>query len=260
MTTEGFYTKVIQSLLSTNKLQTTDKILVICAGSLDRKIFMENKFLNVTISNLDVRRNEKAFDPYQWSFQDAENLDYSDQNFDWVVVHAGLHHCYSPHRAMLEMLRVASKGILVFEAKEGLLFKLGKSVKLVRDYEFEGVVANDYKFGGVADLPVPNFIYRWTEREIEKTINSVYPAHQNPIKFFYGLRIPIERFLSSKSASKRLLGFSLAKIGELVFLFLPKQGNQFAFSVTKSKKTKQWITENNGQLILDSAYVIKNLL
>jgi ubiquinone/menaquinone biosynthesis C-methylase UbiE len=44
--------------------------------------------------------------------QDAENLSYDDRAFDLVVVHAGLHPCYSPHRALLEMYRVARRCVV----------------------------------------------------------------------------------------------------------------------------------------------------
>jgi ubiquinone/menaquinone biosynthesis C-methylase UbiE len=52
------------------------------------------------------------FAPFSWSFQDAEQLSFEDEAFDYVFVHAGLHHCASPHRALLEMYRVARRGIM----------------------------------------------------------------------------------------------------------------------------------------------------
>ena len=56
----------------------------------------------MTISNVD--ESGDVYAPYAWSRQDAEALDLPDGSFDLAAVSAGLHHCASPHRALLEML------------------------------------------------------------------------------------------------------------------------------------------------------------
>ena len=48
--------------------------------------------------------------PYRWELADAEALPYEDDAFDWAVISAGLHHCRSPHAALLELYRVARRG------------------------------------------------------------------------------------------------------------------------------------------------------
>ncbi len=92
-------------------------ILVIGGGETDRSVFNLLGFANVTISNLDERVIGDEFAPYQWSYQKAEQLSYGDREFDFVVVHAALHHCESPHRALLEMYRVAKIGAIAFESR-----------------------------------------------------------------------------------------------------------------------------------------------
>lgn len=63
------------------------------------------------------------------------------------------------------------------------------------DYEVELVSATPgMQTGGVAHTGVPNFIYRWTEREVYKTIRTADPAHEPNIQFFYHLQLPHERF------------------------------------------------------------------
>ena len=96
-------------------------ILVIAGGKLDKQVFLDLGYKNVIISNIDSRMNANEYLPYTWSFQNVENLTYQDNFFDYTVVHAALHHCKSPHKALLEMYRVAKKGIISFET---VLFSL----------------------------------------------------------------------------------------------------------------------------------------
>ena len=66
------------------------KILVVAGSQLDKQVFMDLGFKNVILSNLDSRMNQNEFKPYQWSFQDAENLTYDDDEFDFAVY---MQHC-----------------------------------------------------------------------------------------------------------------------------------------------------------------------
>ena len=88
----SFYADTITKL----KIPPDATILVVCGGEHDRDILMECGFTHVTISNLDERVVGDEFHPFQWFFQDAESLSFADNSFDFVFVHAGLHHCASP--------------------------------------------------------------------------------------------------------------------------------------------------------------------
>jgi ubiquinone/menaquinone biosynthesis C-methylase UbiE len=252
-TTKEFYKKVLTSLLNKGSINIDSNLLVVCGGNLDKETLMSESFKNVTISNLDVRMDENGFYPYRWSFQDVEELSFTDNQFDWVLVHNGLHHCYSPHKALMEMLRVAKIGIVVVENKEGLFIKIGKALKLSSDYEFEAVINHNYEYGGVANSSVPNFIYRWTEREVEKVVNALYPAFENKIEYFYGLRVPV-KYQGGGSVFKRLFAIASVQLGKIFSFFLPKEGNQFAFAIVKSKDLKKWIVKENERLSLDRSY------
>lgn len=187
----------------------------------------------MTISNLDDRIQGNEFAPFSWSFQDAEQLSFEDEAFDYVVVHAGLHHCASPHRALLEMYRVARRGVIVFEARDSLLMKFAKMVNAVPSYELDAVQAHDYRWGGVSNSCIPNYVYRWTENEVEKTIASFAPYAPHRIRFFYGLRLPTNRL---PFESNRFLGWipAMIKAGAVMTTKVFKtQGNQFAFYVEK---------------------------
>lgn len=207
-------------------------ILIVGAGETDREVFSSLGFTNVTISNLDSRLTGNEFDPYQWSYQQAEQLSYEKESFDFVVVHAALHHCESPHRALLEMYRVAKIGLIAFESRDSLLMKFLAKVDLTPDYEHVAVYYNDGKFGGVNNTEIPNYIYRWTEREIEKTISTYAPFAKHQFKYQYGNDTPSSVGLEKKSLKKIIV--SVAKPFYQMFTVLfPKQQNLFAFYVGK---------------------------
>jgi SAM-dependent methyltransferase len=173
------------------------------------------------------------FAPFSWSFQDAEQLSFEDEAFDYVFVHAGLHHCASPHRALLEMYRVARRGIIAFEARDSLLMKAAKAVNTVPSYEAAAVRLNDYRWGGVRNSCVPNYIYRWTEDEVRKTIASDAPHAPHRTIFFYGLQLPPGRLPFRSSRFFRWIPSMMRLAVTAVAKAFKKQGNLFAFYVEK---------------------------
>jgi SAM-dependent methyltransferase len=174
------------------------------------------------------------------NFQDVENLTYENGSFDVVVVHAGLHHCYSPHRGLLEMYRVARKCAVVFEARDSILMRVAIRLGLTEKFERSAISA-DGMTGGVGDTGIPNFIYRWTERDVEKTIASYDPSHVPDIRFFYDLRLPIQRFARSGNKMMRTIGVLVEPLSRIFATVLPKQCNEFAFAISKTGVQQPWI-------------------
>ena len=43
-----------------------------------------------------------------------------------------------------------------------------------------------YRFGGQRNTPIPNYVYRWTRREVEKTVLAFAPVAKH--RFFLFLR------------------------------------------------------------------------
>ena len=251
----GFYQSVIGKLLERNLIGSTDRVLVICAGSTDRQAFLDHDFKNVVISNLITHGGVSDYSPYLWEYQDAEAINHEDAAFDWVFVHAGLHHCASPHKSLCEMLRVASKGVAVFEARDSTLLRIASKFSLVPEYELEPVVLSDGKNGGLRDSCIPNYVYRWTEREVEKTVNSYSPEYVHGFSYHYNYRIPNERLTMSPSAIKRFVA-RLAKIVVPVLkAILPKQGNEFAFTVTKQGSLQPWLLEQGDEIVANMEYM-----
>jgi hypothetical protein len=135
---EDFYGDVLKSLLKRGTLHCKMRVLVVCGGSQDRDVLERCGFSDVTISNVDARTQEEDLAPFAWSIQDVERLTYRDGEFDFTIAHNGIHHCYSPHRALCEMHRVSHIGLIAFEPYDNLLsrtavkFGLGQELKLRR--------------------------------------------------------------------------------------------------------------------------------
>ncbi|MEZ5300564.1 MAG: methyltransferase domain-containing protein [Verrucomicrobiales bacterium] len=108
------------------------------------------------------------YSPYCWEFQDAEKVTSPDGSFDFVGVHSGLHHCYSPAGAAGEMRRLARKGIFLFEPHDTAFVRLALASALVRSTNTPQFFGNNLTHGGVANTALPNFVYRFTRRELER--------------------------------------------------------------------------------------------
>jgi ubiquinone/menaquinone biosynthesis C-methylase UbiE len=189
--------------------------------------------MNVVISNVDERTAPGVFAPYAWSYQNAEQLGWPDGSFDYVVAHAMLHHCHSPHRAFLEMYRVSRRAALAIEARDSALMRLFERAHLAQVYEPTAVFYNDGRYGGVNNSEIPNFIYRWTEREVEKMVHSYAPHVRSRIRYFYGHAQPGTTELESDGAHKQRLIRALHPVYRVFAALFPRQQNLFAFLVEK---------------------------
>ena len=242
-----FYTDTVRKLLSRGELTLGDSVLVTCGGPVDRDALVSLGFKNATITNVDARYSADTFAPYSWEFQNAETLTYADSSFDFVVCHSGLHHCRSPHRALLEMYRVARKGILIFEPHDGLLLRIGVKLGFGQDYELAAVICNEASCGGVTNSVIPNYVYRWTKREVEKTIQSYAPETKHRFGYFYALRIPTGALSLKRGFYLRIANF-LGLFGGLAQV-LPFMANNIAFFVAKAQLPRDlqpWLRERNN--------------
>ncbi len=248
---EFFYSKLLKKHIKNKE----SSLLVVAGGLNDFDVLKNNGYKNVTISNCDERMKESFFSPFSWSYQNAESLTYPDNKFDFVIVHEGLHHCYSPHKALLEMYRVSKVGILCIESKESKLMQLIYKLKLTYKYELSAVFKNNMLFGGVGNSEIPNFIYRWNEREIKKTINSFAPYCNHKIIFNYDYGTPY--FLRDKIFLKQTIRI-LVKILRPILL---KEFNLFGFYVEKHNKNSNyfpWLTFEKKKIKLKKDWLKNN--
>jgi SAM-dependent methyltransferase len=252
-----FYANVISKALATGRISNKDSALAVCAGPHDRNSYLSNGFEDVVISNVgDYFGNE--FSPYKWMNIDAENIPLPDKSVDIVSVHGGLHHCFSPHRAMLEMYRVARKAVICMEARDSLVMRLAINAGLTVDYEIEGITGADHS-GGAGGGHIPNFVYRWTEREIRKTVASFEPRKLPQVDFHYDLLLPTQRLAGSNRKSLAMALKAATPVAKLFQTIFPKQGNRFGWVIWKDDSSLQpWLTPatgDNGDVMINMDYV-----
>jgi SAM-dependent methyltransferase len=252
-----FTESVLEELLADGTISRSDQIIAVCAGVRERDIFLRCGFQDVTITNLDHSGSGDRFPPFQWSYQDAHDLNYDDNSFDFAFVTDGLHHCSSPHRAMLEMYRVARRGIIVIESRNSLLMRTANRLGLSPEYEVEAVVGSEFKSGGVNNTDIPNYIYRWTESDFEKAIRSFDPMGKQDFRFFYGLNLPYELAGWKKSSLK----FYVVKVADPLLRgftrVFKRQCNTLAMIALKPRIPDDlwpWLKLQNGNVVFNADY------
>lgn len=226
---EAFYLNGILNLTEDKNA----KILVCGGSTLDKDIFEMSGFHDVTISNLDDRMKGNEYAPFCWKYENAESLSFDADSFDYVVIHAAIHHAYSPHKVLTEMYRVAKKGILAFESRDSAILRFFEKSGVTQAYEHAAVYYNDCKYGGVNNTDIPNYIYRWTEREIEKTIQSYAPYCKHTFVYKYGTAFPSSPGLENKGRFKMNVLKFMRPFFSMFVKFFPKQQNLFAFYIEK---------------------------
>lgn len=252
-----FVATVLNKLLKAQLLDKKSKILVVCGGASEKALFKKLHFSNVVISNLDERMTPDQFAPFHWSYQDAHALTFDTSSFDWVFVSDGLHHCSLPHKALSEMYRVAIKGIIVFESRDSFIMRLANKIGLSPEYELEAVIDHGFKYGGLNNTHVPNYIYRWTERDFQKTLKSFDPTGRIDFRFHYGLSLPY----GAAGFKKTNLKYTIIKIASPLLkaftLFFKKQCNLFSMIALKPSIPEElwpWLSVDNEKIVFNKSY------
>ncbi|MBI1910586.1 MAG: class I SAM-dependent methyltransferase [Deltaproteobacteria bacterium] len=242
--------KRLRGFIDRGIISKTDKTLVVCGWEFDQQALDSLGFTDFVITSMAPSGTPKI---KNYRTEDVERLSFADNSFDNVIVHAGLHHCYSPHKAVCEMYRVAKKNVIIFEAQDSFTLRLFSRLGLALDYEVDAVIQSNNTSGGVNNLPIPNYIYRWTKREIEKLVRSFDPVGEPEIAVvseFYCNPCHMEGFLKEHIISK-MLGktamLGLIKISTaLLNLFLRSQGNCFTVLVRKdSQRLHRWMKKTD---------------
>jgi SAM-dependent methyltransferase len=222
-------------------------VLIVGGGPNDEHVFTSLGYTNVTLTNVGSMVDRCSTPAI--AAADAEDLPYHDESFDYAIVHAVLHHCRSPHRALLELYRVARKGAIFFESRDSLSMRLVERLGLVNPYEVSAVEANGGLAGGVRDTAVPNYVYRWSEREVVKTIASYAPHAKHTIRFAHGYGTPCDT--NGGPSVRRLLKRVLVATHRLVVTVLPSQRNLLACLICKPElpqDLQRWLIMENDTL------------
>lgn len=259
----GFSASVLARFRRRGLLDSGNSILAVCAGQPDKKLFESGGYRNVTISNLDSRESAEQYLPYEWNRQDAHDLTYADKSFDWTFVSDGLHHCHSPHQALTEMYRVARRGVILFESRDSLLVRLSARAGVTLEHEVSAV-ADHYrrwgvaKYGGLDSGDIPNYVYRWTERELVKAVQTCDPTGPQRWEFFYRFSRPARSAGLRRPLGQRALIVVSSAVISLLTKVFRKQCNSFGAVVLKPRVPDDlwpWLELQDGEVHFKTSIV-----
>ena len=121
------------------------RVLVICCGSGMDAEYVARSGASVVAMDISTGclnrarvRAERYGVKYQLVRGDAESLPFCDGAFDYGFVHDGLHHLPEPERAIAELIRVSTRGILVTEPADAAATKLLIRLGLMKPHEEAG--------------------------------------------------------------------------------------------------------------------------
>jgi SAM-dependent methyltransferase len=241
-----FTFSVMRRLMDLKVLDAEASVLAVCAGSSERELFERLGLKRCVITSLDPTvENAEAMAPFVGRRADVRKLPFADGEFDFVFVSDGLHHCDGPHGALLEMYRVARRGVVVFESRDNWLVRASVALGISDRYELRAVRANGGTCAGVNYTCIPNFVYRWTEREFEKTIACADPTGRPRFYFFHGANIPRRKY----GGAKGVLFATAACLARLFFAVFRKQRNSFCMVGLKPTKLFPWLERDAGGVI-----------
>lgn len=262
------FDKVLRRHVARHRVDLGASTLILGGSQDDVASLRQVGFEDITLSNLEGRfAGSDATNSVKVIAGDAEDLDLPDGSYDLIFVHAVLHHCRSPHRALCEMLRVARRHVVMLEPNDSSSMRLLVRLGLSFPYEIAAVVSNEYRLGGVRDTNVPNFIYRWDEDEVVKTVSAFLAEYEVSVDAepYWSFEVD-ERELAARTQTripklmqavgpKRLLSI-LA--GTQVVLNVPPlraQGNKFFCWISKTKRLKPWLVRSqNGGVKFNRRY------
>ena len=110
-----------------------------------------------------------------FSKQNAENLDFASNSFDYVLIKETLHHLPRPWLAIYESFRVCRKGVIIIEPNDPypysniLRILFIKLKNLLKRFLSKKVYKDEYGFEEVG-----NFIYTINIRELEKFLLGIH--------------------------------------------------------------------------------------
>jgi hypothetical protein len=135
------------------------------------------------------------------------------------------------------MYRIAKCGILIIESNDSLIMRLSVGLNFSEDFEKSALYEN-INVGGVDGSDTPNYVYRWTEREIKKLFYSYQPDKKINIIFDYQNNI-FNEILSNNLIKKIIVSLSYIFI-KIIFLLFPKQQNLMSIYVDKKNYKKRF--------------------
>lgn len=138
--------------------------------------FFYKKGLEVTATDisgtfLPLSQGHGLFEKY--AVENAENLTFPDNSFDYIFVKESYHHFPRPYMAVYEMLRVAKEAVILVEphdpiSKMPLLLALRNIFDRFNTTTLQKYWKNRYSFEEVG-----NYVFKLSEREMDKLANGI---------------------------------------------------------------------------------------
>jgi SAM-dependent methyltransferase len=255
------FRRVLDTWLRSHQVDHNADVLILGASAEDGRSFRQAGFSNITLSHL-AASGPPLQDSSELTCLDAEDIALEDRSYDVVFVHEVLHHCRSPHRAVCEMLRVSRRHVAVMEPHDSAAMRLLTRLKFSSPFELPAVIGNDCVRGGVRDTCIPNYLYRWSERDVQKLASSYLPEFEISV-FCYPywdfniteemLELRTEARLSvlygifGKTNFLRLLRLIQAVLNRVPPL--RAQGNKFFFAVCREETLRPWLKRRDGEVV-----------
>jgi len=236
----GTFAKLLRQLIADGVIRRDDSVLVQFAGSFDEAVCAEVGLTNCSFSNIAPDTHSTGHTSAV-TF-DAHRMPQPPKSFDHVMGHAGLHHCSRPHEALHEMYRLARKTVIFVENQDSVMMRAAARAGVVPWHELPAVIDGEYRSGGVDGTGVPNYVYRWTRREVRKAVGSFDPAYTVPIEFHtewnlgsgrLAARVLQNKLRLSDEGAQRTFSWAHRVLNTTV----PGQGNIFAAIIRKDLAT-----------------------
>lgn len=253
--------RVFDTWLRQHQVDRSSDVLILGASVEDGRSFRQAGFANVTLSQISSSEETAPGASPEVTSLDAEDLALPDGCCDVVFVHEVLHHCRSPHRGLCEMMRVSRRHVAVMEPHDSATMRLLTRLKFSSPFELPAVIDNDYVRGGVRDTCVPNYLYRWSERDVRKSVSSFLPEYEVSVFCFPYWDFNItEAMLELRTEARlsmlyRILGktnfLRLLRLMQAVLNRIPllrSQGNKFFFAIRRDETLRPWLERRDGEV------------
>jgi SAM-dependent methyltransferase len=263
------FTRILRECIKEARIDVNADVLVIGGMQEDAEVLRSCGFHRITLSNINgVPDDSETPTDLPVLALDAEHIGLPDSSYDVIFVHEVIHHCRSPHLAVCEMLRVAKHYVLMMEPNDSAFMRLLCWLRLSFPFELAAVVNNDFVRGGVRNTQIPNFIFRWNEREVHKLASSFLAEHTSHVYSdpYWDFNAD-ERNLADREQTRISLITSV--VGSKNFLrilhgaqrilnrapILRRQGNKFFCCIQKSPELRPWLQlERDGQIVFNRRF------
>lgn len=266
------FEKVLRKCVRSMGLDLLGDVLVVGGSAEDGRTLHRIGFTRITLSNLlDPRPSEQADlnDAGMRTVRvDAEAMELADNSYDLVLAHEVLHHCRSPHKALIEMLRVSRKHVILLEPNNSFAMQVLLRLRFSFPYELPAVIASGFQTGGVRDSSIPNYIYRWNAVEVYQTTAS-YLAESEFDLYTQGYWDFNVDEVELRRRSETRIGIVTAMLSPRVFLaglhsfqtvvnhipWLATQGNKFFGCIRKRSELKPWLVRRGDEIHFNGDYI-----